>query len=183
VTIVGGHEYAETITDQNPPGGWLDASQAEDADKCAWISSGQGASQNITLATGTFAVQSTWANDFNGGAGGCEISHAIVTNGGAPGDFSITTTPSTLTVQRGKSGQATVSTAVVGGSVATVTFSVGWLPYGVTAKFNPPSVTAGQSSTLTLTASSTVTVGQKTVTVWGTSPSNTHSTSIALTVS
>jgi serine protease len=76
-TIVNGHEYAETITDQYPAGGWTDSSGNENGDKCAWISSGQGASQNITLSTGTFAVQSTWANDFNKGAGGCEISHPI----------------------------------------------------------------------------------------------------------
>jgi serine protease len=78
VSIVGGHEYAETITDQFPAGGWLDTSGNETGDKCAWIQSGQGASQDVTLATGTFAVQSTWANDFNGGAGGCEASHPIV---------------------------------------------------------------------------------------------------------
>ncbi|MGF1426756.1 hypothetical protein [Kitasatospora sp. LaBMicrA B282] len=78
ITIVGGHEYAETITDQNPAGGWTDAQGNEDGDKCAWISSGTGASQNITLSTGKFAVQSTWGNDGNGGAGACEVSHAFV---------------------------------------------------------------------------------------------------------
>jgi serine protease len=82
VTIVEGHEYAETITDQFPAGGWVDSSGAENGDKCAWISSGQGAAQNITLTTGSFAVQSTWANDFNGGAGGCEVSHPIFSNSG-----------------------------------------------------------------------------------------------------
>jgi serine protease len=81
VTIVEGHEYAETITDQFPAGGWTDSKGAENGDKCAWIASGQGASQNISLTTGSFAVQSTWANDFNSGAGGCEVSHPIVTNG------------------------------------------------------------------------------------------------------
>ena len=48
----------------------------EVADKCAWISSGQGAATNIALATGSFPVQGTWANDFNGGRGGCETTHA-----------------------------------------------------------------------------------------------------------
>jgi hypothetical protein len=76
VTIVEGHEYAETITDQFPAGGWTDIQGSENGDKCAWISSGQGASQNITLTTGSFPVQSTWANDFNNNAGGCEITHA-----------------------------------------------------------------------------------------------------------
>ena len=75
VTLVEGHEYAETLTDPYPPSGWVDSSQSEDADKCAWIKSGQGASQNIALSTGSFPVQSTWANDYNGGSGGCEISH------------------------------------------------------------------------------------------------------------
>jgi hypothetical protein len=90
VTIVEGHEYAETITDTWPAGGWIDASGAENGDKCAWIRSGQGASQNITLSTGTFAVQSTWANDFNGGSGGCEVSHTIVTNGGGSNTVTVT---------------------------------------------------------------------------------------------
>ena len=80
VSIVEGHEYAETITDQFPAGGWTDSSGNENGDKCAWISTGQGAMQNITLTTGKFAVQSTWANDFNGGSGGCEVSHAVVTD-------------------------------------------------------------------------------------------------------
>ena len=73
-TIVEGHELAETITDQFPNGGWLDRRGAENGDKCAWISSGQGASSNIQLSTGTFAVQSLWSNAFNGGSGGCVLS-------------------------------------------------------------------------------------------------------------
>lgn len=78
VTIVEGHEYAETLTDPYPADGWLDGSGNEAADKCAWIGSGPGASQNVTLSTGGFPVQSIWANDANGGQGGCEISHPIV---------------------------------------------------------------------------------------------------------
>jgi hypothetical protein len=75
MTIVEGHELAETITDQFPNGGWLDRQGAENGDKCAWISSGQGASSNIHLSTGTFAVQSLWSNAFNGGSGGCVLSY------------------------------------------------------------------------------------------------------------
>jgi serine protease len=62
VSIVEGHEYAETVTDQYPSSGWLDSGGAENADKCAWISSSQGGSGNIALNTGTFAVQSLWSN-------------------------------------------------------------------------------------------------------------------------
>jgi serine protease len=75
ITIVGGHEMAETITDQFPSSGWLDSNGAENGDKCAWITSGQGASANITLSTGTFPVQSLWSNAFNSNAGGCVQSY------------------------------------------------------------------------------------------------------------
>jgi serine protease len=75
ITIVGGHEFAETETDIFPNGGWLDSSGAENGDKCAWISSGQGASANVSLNGVSFPVQSLWSNAFNGGAGGCVNSY------------------------------------------------------------------------------------------------------------
>lgn len=74
VSIVGGHEFAETETDTNPPSGWTDTAGAETGDKCAWISVGPGASTNVTLSSGTFAVQSLWSNAANSGLGGCALS-------------------------------------------------------------------------------------------------------------
>jgi serine protease len=75
ITIVGGHELAETETDQFPNGGWLDSTNSEIGDKCAWISSGQGTAAGVNLSTGTFAVQSLWSNAFNSGGGGCVLSY------------------------------------------------------------------------------------------------------------
>jgi hypothetical protein len=49
ITIVGGHEFAETETDIFPSTGWVDGGGAENADKCAWISSGQGVAQRSDL--------------------------------------------------------------------------------------------------------------------------------------
>ncbi|WP_298111926.1 hypothetical protein [Bradyrhizobium sp.] len=76
ITIVGGHEMGETMTDQFPSTGWTDGGGAENGDKCAWISSGQGASANVTFSNGsTFPVQSLWSNAFNNDAGGCVLSY------------------------------------------------------------------------------------------------------------
>jgi len=72
ITIVEGHEMGETITDQFPSSGWLDSGGAENGDKCAWISSGQGAAASGPAG---FPVQSLWSNAFNGGAGGCVLSY------------------------------------------------------------------------------------------------------------
>ena len=79
-SIVAGHEYAETITDQNPAGGWTNKQGGahngqENGDECAWITTGaQEATQNVVMGTGTFAMQSTWSNDTND----CNISHPVL---------------------------------------------------------------------------------------------------------
>jgi hypothetical protein len=75
-SIVAGHEYAETITDPYPSSGWLDSRGAENGDKCAWISAGQGAAAAINLGGGhSYAVQSLWSNAFNSGSGGCVLTY------------------------------------------------------------------------------------------------------------
>ena len=76
ITIVSGHEMAETMTDQFPGSGWTDSSGSENGDKCAWISSGQGASADVMLTNGTSVpVQSLWSNAFNSDAGGCVLTY------------------------------------------------------------------------------------------------------------
>jgi hypothetical protein len=79
-TIVEGHEYAETITDQNPAGGWTNLtsrtySGQENADECAWISPGSaGGAGNVAMGNGSYAMQATWSNDTNR----CDLAHATV---------------------------------------------------------------------------------------------------------
>ncbi len=61
VTIVGGHEEAETQTDPQPSSGWVDASGSEIGDKCAWTNL-----QNTSFSTGTFPTQPLWSNAISG---------------------------------------------------------------------------------------------------------------------
>jgi serine protease len=169
VTIVGGHEYAETITDQFPNGGWLDSSLNENGDKCSWISSGQGASQNIALTTGNFAVQSTWANDFNSGSGGCLISHAIV---GAPNIVTVTN-PGSQTSTVGTSASVQIGASDSGN--AALTFSATGLPAGLTIApvtgLISGTPTTAASSSVTVTATDTTSVTASTTFTWTVNPS------------
>jgi hypothetical protein len=81
VTMVSGHEYAETLTDAFGGDGWTGTNGLvdENADKCNWGQFNNAPNGTVALSTGTFAVMSSWAND-GGGNGKCELSHPIVTN-------------------------------------------------------------------------------------------------------
>jgi serine protease len=62
VSIVGGHEITETITDPGAGNGWLDSSGAEIGDKCAWTND-----QDVTMYGGaSFANQPEWSNAISG---------------------------------------------------------------------------------------------------------------------
>jgi len=68
-STIGGHEYAESITDPVPDSGWIDVadtvSGGEIADKCMWGGAAWGGDDpdgDITLPTGKFAMQSLWDN-------------------------------------------------------------------------------------------------------------------------
>jgi len=122
VTMVGGHEYAETITDQFPIGGWYNTSYGEAGDLCAWNANG-GTSTNLVLATGAFAVQPIWSND----GSACLTSHAVVAAN------VITVTPpanQTGTVSSPITGTPT-ATASDSGPGQTLTFSASGLPAGL----------------------------------------------------
>lgn len=74
LSIVEGHELAETMTDPAPNSGWLDGSGKENGDKCAWLAPGTaGGAANLTLSGQAFAVQALWSDTFNSNAGGCVI--------------------------------------------------------------------------------------------------------------
>ncbi|MBV9853402.1 MAG: hypothetical protein JOY82_02615, partial [Streptosporangiaceae bacterium] len=138
-------------------GGWTDSSGNETGDKCAWITPGtSGGSFDLTTATGTFAMQTTWANDGNSGAGTCEASHAIVSNG---------STGNTVTVTNPGNQTGTVGTAVSlqisasdSASGQTLTYSATGLPAGLAISssglISGTPTTAG-TSTVTVTAKDT----------------------------
>jgi hypothetical protein len=91
-SLVGGADYANTITDPLPAAGpapgsspspaWIDTgdsvSGGEVAGKCSWSIPGTPRG-DVTLSTGTFAMQSLWSNL----AGACVMSDTVtVTNPG-----------------------------------------------------------------------------------------------------
>ncbi len=61
VTIVEGHELAETQTDPGAGNGWLDSSGNEIGDKCAWTNL-----KNTSFGSATYPTQPLWSNAVTG---------------------------------------------------------------------------------------------------------------------
>ena len=156
-SIVNGHEYAETVTDQNPAGGWTNHTGnttyngQENGDECAWITSGQGATQNVVMGNGTYAMQSTWSNDTNE----CDIAHPIVggsSSGGTP-TASFTDTVSGLTAN------FTDTSTDSGGSISSHAWTFG---DGSSSTATNPSHTYAAAGTYNVTETVTDSVSGKT---------------------
>ncbi|MBV9293288.1 MAG: putative Ig domain-containing protein [Frankiales bacterium] len=171
VTIVAGHEYSETITDQNPAGGWTDNAGYENADKCAWNGvGGTGGAQNVSFATGSFAMQSTYSDD----ATGCQISHPIVGNGGGTGNTVTVTSPGNQSTTAGTAASVQLHATDSSGAT-TFTWTATGLPPGLTinASSGLISGTPTTAGTYSVTATATDSTGAKGSTsfTWTVNPS------------
>src|ERR1700677_1948255 len=101
--------------------------------------------------------------------------------GAATPSFTLSDSPSSLSITQGSSGTSTITVTDVSGFTGSVTLAASGLPSGVSAAFGTNPTTG--SSVLTLTASSSATTGSSKVTITGTSGSLTATTTLALTVS
>ena len=151
-TIVEGHEYSETITDQNPAGGWTASSGQENADECAWVSPGsQGGAGNVSMGNGSYPEQGTWSNDTNR----CDLSHPII--GGGTGGVSVAN-PGNRT---GTVGTATSLQMSASGGTPPYTWSATGLPAGLSINSSSGLIsgtpTTANTYTVTVTATDSAT--------------------------
>jgi len=131
-------------------------------------------------ATGTFTITVS-------GTGG-SITHAAtitltVTATPVPG-FTLSASPTSVSVAQGASGSSTIKTALSGGFNSAIALSASGMPAGVTATINPTSIGLPGSGTsiLTLAVASTTAAGAYSITVTGTGGGITHTATVSLTV-
>jgi len=174
-TSVTSHELVEALTDADvgiattfaAPLAWYDQTNGEIGDIC----NGQ---QGSYVANGTtYTIQLEFSNSANN----CVLPPAA---GGTTPNFSLSASPSSLSVTQGSSGSSTITVTPSGGFTGSVTLSTSALPSGVTASFGTNPTTG--SSVLTFTASSTATTGTSSITITGVSGTLSHTTSISLTI-
>ena len=136
---------------------------------------------NGVLSTSNSAYQPAYGTttgwDFATGIGTVN-AYNLVNNW--PAGFTLTASPSSVTIAQGSNGTSTITITPSNGFSGSVTLSASGLPNGVTAAFSPNPATS--NGTLTLTASGTAATGTVTVTITGTSGTLTNTMPLSLTV-
>ena len=97
-------------------------------------------------------------------------------------DFTISASPSSISVLPGGCAVYTVNTGVLNGFAGTISLSQSGVPSGASAIFNPLSITGAGSATLTVCTSPSTPAGSYTITITGINGSLIHSTAVILVV-
>ena len=139
----------------------------------------------MTITVGASTVTGTYTITVTGTSGSTvETTTVSLTVTGTSPDFTISASPSSITVARGSSGKSTITTTISGGFNSAITLSASGLPSRVTASFSPNPIAAPGSgtSTMTITVNRRASTGTHTITVTGKGGGVTHTTTVTLTV-
>ena len=147
------------------------------------ISAGNSTSMTIAVAVGT--AGGTYPITITGTSGGTvETTTVTLTIPGATPNFTLSASPTSLSVSPGATGKVTVSTAVTGGFNSAVSLSGTVTGSRVTLSFSPTSIAApgAGSSTMTITVNRRAATGTRTITVTGTGGGVTQHATVTLTI-
>jgi hypothetical protein len=141
---------------------------------------GAGSSQ-LTVTTLATAPPGTYSLKVTGTSG--SLSHtATVALTVTARDFTLSTSPSTVTLTRGQTASYTITLGSVGGFAGAVSFSVTGLPAGASATFSANPVGPPGSTVLRVRTTSSTPRATSTIVVTGTSGALVHQVSVTLTV-
>jgi kumamolisin len=132
--------------------------------------------------SGSFSAVSGYDLVTGWGSPNSGLISALTGSGTQNPSFSLSASPTSLSVAAGSSGTSTITSTVSNGFDSAVTLSASGLPSGVTVGFSPSSITGTGSSTASFTVASTATAGTYSITITGTSGSATSTATVALTV-
>jgi uncharacterized membrane protein len=143
-----------------------------------------GASSTLTLTAGSSTATGTYTVTITGaGTSATHTTTVTMTVMDAPvDDFSVSATPSSISVAQGASATSSIATMLVSGSPQNVMLSIDGVPGGVTADFDTSAFTVGGAATLTVNATAGAAPGTYSLTVTATGTSTTHTTTVDLTV-
>src|SRR5207245_1206118 len=174
LSVVQGHSgtstISTTVTSGNAQTLTLSASGLPSAATASFNPSTvtAGGSSTLTLSTTSSTPGGTYTVTVTGTGASATHSTAVALTVTLPDDFAISATPNSAHVVQQVTGGSPMGTTARSEQAHPLTLSPSAPPSRATASFNPSSVTAGGSSTLTLSTTSSTPGGTYTVTVTGT---------------
>jgi MYXO-CTERM domain-containing protein len=163
-TSVASHELIESVTDaevglatdNKPPLSWYDpqGTNGEIGDIC------NGSQGTINSHGRTWTVQQEWSN-----------SHNACITAADTNDFSVVITPGNQAIAAGQSATYTVTAKTIAGSVGTISLATSGFPTGLSGTFASSALSPGQSTRLTVSATTSATNGDNYFTIHATAGS------------
>ena len=125
-------------------------------------------SSTMTIAVASSAAVGTYHLRVAGTSGSItEVVTVTLAVTKAPPQYTITASPTSISVARGSSGTSTITTAISGGFDSAISLSATGYPIGVTLTFSPKTIAApgAGKSTIKVTVDKKVALGSHTITI------------------
>ena len=139
----------------------------------------------MTMTVASSTAPGTYTITVKGTSGSIvETTTVSLTVTGTSPNFTISASPTSITVSPGSSGHSTITTAISGGFNSAIALSASGEPSRVTVSFSPSSIPApgSGSSTMTVTVNRRARAGTYTITVTGNGGGVRHTTTVTLTI-
>jgi len=140
----------------------------------------------MTITVGSSTPAGTYPITVTGNGAGAQQNATVtltVTAGGKP-TFTISASPTSLTIAQGNQGTSTITTAISGGFNSWIDLSAAGMPTGTTVSLNPSRLLApgAGNSTMTITLGASTPVGTYPITVTGNGGGIQQNATVSLTV-
>ena len=140
-------------------------------------------SSTMGIAVASTVTPGTYSITVSGTSGSTvETTTVSLTVTGTTPSFSISASPTTISIARSSSGTVTISSAVSGGFNSAITLSASGEGTNNTVSFTPSSITGAGTSAMKITVGKRAALGNHTITVSGKSGTTTHTTTVTLDV-
>ena len=143
-------------------------------------------SSAMTITVGSSTPTGSYPLTVTGNGGGIQqkttVTLTVTAQGGK--NFSISASPSSLTVAYNNQGTSSITTTVSGGFNSAISLSASGTPLGVSVSFNPATIAApgNGSSVMTISVSHFAALGSHPITVTGSGGGIKQTTTVMLTV-
>ncbi len=176
-TVSGGFNNAVALSAAGQPSGVTVAFSPTS------IAAPGSGSSTMTITVGASTAVGSYSIVVTGTGGGTTHTATVALTVTSTG-FTISASPTSISIAQGSAGNVTISTSISGSFNSAIALSAAGQPSGVTVAFSPTSIAApgSGSSTMTITVGASTVAGSYPIVVTGTGGGTTQTVTVTLSV-